>query len=53
MEKLNKSAGQSMDIVADNIAKLKELFPEILTENKIDFDTLKALLGEEVETGWW
>jgi adenine-specific DNA-methyltransferase len=50
MEKLNKSAGQSMDIVADNIAKLKELFPEILTENKIDFDTLKALLGEEVET---
>ena len=39
-----------MDIVADNIAKLKELFPEILTENKIDFDTLKALLGEEVET---
>lgn len=49
MEKLNKSAGQSMDIVADNIAKLKELFPEILTENKIDFDTLKALLGEEIE----
>jgi adenine-specific DNA-methyltransferase len=50
MEKLNKSAGQSMDIVAANIAKLKELFPEILTENKIDFKTLQALLGEEVET---
>ena len=50
MEKLDKSDGQSMDTVADNIAKLKELFPEILTENKIDFDTLKALLGEEVET---
>jgi adenine-specific DNA-methyltransferase len=50
MEKLNKSAGQSMDIVAANIAKLKELFPEILTENKIDFKTLQTLLGEEVET---
>ena len=50
INKLDKTAGQSMDIVADNIAKLKELFPEILTENKIDFDTLKALLGEEVET---
>jgi adenine-specific DNA-methyltransferase len=50
MEKLNKSAGQSMDIVAANIAKLKELFPEMLTENKIDFKTLQALLGEEVET---
>lgn len=49
MEKLDKSDGQSMDIMADNIAKLKELFPEILTENKIDFDTLKALLGEEIE----
>jgi adenine-specific DNA-methyltransferase len=50
MEKLNKSAGQSMDIVAANIAKLKELFPEIRTENKIDFKTLQTLLGEEVET---
>ena len=49
LNKLDKAAGQSMDIVADNIAKLKELFPEILTENKINFDTLKALLGEEIE----
>lgn len=49
MEKLEKLSGQSMDIVADNIAKLKELFSEILTENKIDFNTLKALLGEEVD----
>lgn len=49
MEKLDKSAGQSMDIVADNIAKLKELFPEILTENKIDFKVLQGLLGEEIE----
>jgi adenine-specific DNA-methyltransferase len=49
MEKLNKSAGQSMDIVADNITKLKELFPEILAENKIDFKALQALLGEEIE----
>lgn len=39
-----------MDIVADNIAKLKELFPEILAENKIDFKVLQALLGEEIET---
>lgn len=49
MEKLTKQDGQSMDLVADNIAKLKELFPEILTENKIDFNTLKELLGEELE----
>ena len=49
LNKLDKTAGQSMDIVADNIAKLKELFPEILAENKIDFKALQSLLGEEVE----
>ena len=48
-QSIPKMSGESMDIVADNIAKLKELFPEILTENKIDFNTLKALLGEELE----
>ena len=46
---MEKLSGKSMDLVADNIAKLKELFPEILTENKIDFNTLKTLLGDEVE----
>lgn len=38
-----------MDVVADNISKLKELFPEILAENKIDFKALQALLGEDIE----
>ena len=28
---------QSLDIVSDNISKLKEIFPEVLTEGKIDF----------------
>ena len=34
MEKLQ---GTSMDIVQDNIEKLKQIFPEIFTEGKIDF----------------
>ena len=46
MEKLN---GQSADVVAENIDQLKALFPEALTEGKIDFDTLKQLLGGAVE----
>ena len=29
---------QSKDLVHDNIDKLKELFPEIVTEEKIDLD---------------
>jgi len=44
--------GESLDITAQNIARLKELFPEILTDGqKIDFDMLKAVLGEVVEGG--
>ena len=41
--------GKSKDIVLDNISKLKELFPEIVVEDKIDFDTLKKILGENID----
>ena len=41
--------GESKDIVSDNIYKLKELFPEIVTEDKIDFDILKEILGENID----
>ncbi|WP_444636244.1 site-specific DNA-methyltransferase [Enterococcus faecalis] len=40
----------SLDITEQNIEKLKELFPEVLTEKKIDFDKLRLILGDEVET---
>lgn len=46
MEKLN---GQSVDVIAENIDQLKILIPEAFTEGKIDFDTLKQLLGGTVE----
>lgn len=46
MEKLQ---GTSMDIVQDNIEKLKQIFPEIFAEGKIDFQVLKQLLGEHIE----
>ncbi|WP_240934756.1 hypothetical protein [Fusobacterium sp. FSA-380-WT-3A] len=46
MEKLQ---GTSMNIVQDNVEKLKQIFPEIFTENKIDFEVLKQLLGEKIE----
>lgn len=44
-----KLTGQSKDIVSDNISKLREIFPDIFTEDKIDFDKLKADLGEYVD----
>lgn len=40
---------QSKDLVAENIEKLKQLFPEIVTEEKIDFKVLKDVLGEDIE----
>lgn len=45
IEKIN---GMTKDIVADNIEKLKELFPSIVKENKIDFEELELILGENI-----
>ena len=39
----------STDIVAENIEQLKSLFPEAFTEDKIDFEVLKQLLGDAVD----
>ena len=39
----------SADVVAENVQHLKALFPEVLTEGKIDFEVLRQLLGGEVD----
>lgn len=51
MEKLTKDSPEtrSLDVVAENIAELKALFPEATTEGRIDFEVLKQLFGSEVE----
>ena len=41
--------GESKDIVSDNISKLKKLFPEVVTGDKIDFKMLELILGEEID----
>jgi adenine-specific DNA-methyltransferase len=40
--------GESLDIKNDQLEKLKELFPEVITEDKVDWEKLKASLGEDV-----
>lgn len=51
MDKLDLAThGSSMDIVQDNIDKLKSLFPDVFSEGKIDFDKLQQALGEKLET---
>jgi len=43
---MQKLDGKSLDIVSENIEKLKELFPEVFAEGKIDFTKLQEELGE-------
>lgn len=38
--------GKSLDIVSENVTKLKELFPEVFSEGKIDFTKLEEELGQ-------
>ena len=41
--------GESKDILNENIQILKELFPEIVSEDKIDFDKFKTIFGAEID----
>lgn len=40
--------GKSLDITADKLAQLKQLFPEVFAEDKVDFEKLKLALGEDI-----
>lgn len=50
MQKLDPwTDGASMDIVEENVEKLRELFPDVFTEGRIDFDALRETLGDYIE----
>ncbi len=51
MEKITAASAESksLDITAQNIEQLKALFPDVFSEGKIDFDALKAVLGEAID----
>src|SRR6266849_3205691 len=40
---------KSPDIVAENIERLKEIFPEAFGEGRVDFEVLKQLLGGAID----
>ena len=46
---MDKLKGNSMDLEKINIKKIKTIFPETVTDGKIDFDKLKEILGEEID----
>ena len=41
--------GTSKDIVEENISKIKEIFPEVVCEDTIDFEKLQLMLGEDID----
>ncbi len=51
MSEIKKLDLRSMDIIAKQKEKLRQLFPEVFTENKIDFEKFKLALGEAIEVG--
>ena len=38
----------SIDLVKEKLKQLKQLFPEAFTEEKVDWEKLKATLGEDI-----
>ena len=46
--KVEDSMTQSVDVVGDNLEKLKDMFPGAFSEGKVDFGILRQLLGDTV-----
>ena len=44
-----KTKIESLNLAEFNIAKIKEIFPEIVSDGLIDFEKLKLILGEGIE----
>ncbi|MGB6875853.1 MAG: site-specific DNA-methyltransferase [Candidatus Acidiferrales bacterium] len=43
-------ARTSAALAEDQLARLKEIFPECFTEGRVDFDKLRETLGEEIDS---
>lgn len=46
MKKIQPEDGESADIVSENIDRLRELFPDVFTEGRVNFDVLRQVLGD-------
>lgn len=46
MQKITLEDGQSANIIDENIAELKAMFPDAFTESGVNFDVLRQLLGD-------
>lgn len=44
----DKMKFETPNLTAENVAKIAELFPGVVTEGKVNFDLLRSMLGDEV-----
>lgn len=47
--KITSLDGKTPDIAEENIQKLRQIFPDVFTEDKVDFEKLQQVLGDYVE----
>ncbi|MCK9288547.1 MAG: site-specific DNA-methyltransferase [Sphaerochaetaceae bacterium] len=45
---MKKPKFETPNLTAENVAKIAELFPGVVTEGKVNIDLLRSMLGEEV-----
>ena len=45
---MNKPKFETPNLTAENVTKIAELFPGVVTEGKVNFDLLRSMLGDEV-----
>lgn len=45
---MEKMRFESADISEENVNKISQLFPAVVTEGKVNFDLLRSMLGDEV-----
>ena len=54
---MDKMKFETPNLTAENVTKIAELFPGVVTEGKVNIDLLRSMLGDEVYgdeeyTGW-
>ena len=49
MKQMTEQDGRSLDMVNENLEALKTIFPESFTEDGVDFDVLRQLLGDAID----
>lgn len=47
---IQKVDGQSVDLIQENLVQLKQIFPEVIKEGRVDFEALNDLLGNYADT---